>query len=72
MLLKIIATAAPSANCDESQHESRNVHRSLSHCAPENTANCKVDAPEILTDFSVEKTLSRINQKFKSLVSYFI
>lgn len=44
-LLKIIATAAPSANWDESQHDSNGVHLSVSQCSPEKTASCNVDAP---------------------------
>lgn len=41
----IIATAAPSANCEESQHESKENHVSSDHCSPEYTASCNVDAP---------------------------
>lgn len=44
-LLKMIATAAPSANCEESQYDSKKFHLSVFHCSPENTANCNVDAP---------------------------
>lgn len=44
-LLKIMATAAPSASWEESQHDNKNAHLSVSQWAAENTASCNVEAP---------------------------
>lgn len=43
----MMATAAASASCEESQQDSRNDQRPLAQCSPEYTASCKADAPVI-------------------------
>lgn len=45
---KIIATAAPSASCEESQHDNNDVQLSVAHCLFEYTASCNVDAPRAI------------------------